>query len=49
VAYNVKLVTKFRKDLLRGSVVGKGQTTHTHTHSQNGDVISLRGPLKKGE
>jgi hypothetical protein len=44
VAYNAKLVTKFREDLLHGSVVGKGQT-----QSQNGDVISLRGRLKKGE
>ena len=44
MAYNAKLVTKFREYLSRGSVVGKGQT-----HSQNGDVISLRGRLKKGE
>jgi len=31
VAYNAKFVTKFRENLLRGSVVGKGQTDR-HTH-----------------
>jgi len=35
VAYNAKFVTKFRENLLRGSVVWKGQTdrqTDRHTH-----------------